>query len=386
MGNSRPVASSHIPPVFADQEGGVGGAFNDAPDEKLHLEAAAYQGRPVYFAIMGGWEEESLSDEKATVLSQGSVNLVMQTLVTIFLLCAGGYLAFQNYRSGKADRLGATRTALAFFILGLVAWALRSHHVADLILEFRMFARSMGSVMYEVGLVWIFYLALEPYVRRIWPETVISWSRMLAGHWIDPLVGRDVLIGSVVGIFTTLLGTLDRLVPPWVGLPGPMPDFRAVTRMLQSATSASTLFSGAITAIYYGLLLLLFLVLIRIVLRRRVLVSMAFVVIFTCWTARWTSSDFMSWITQGITAVLLLTLLVRHGLVAIIFCVLCRVFLTDFPVTFDLSAWYGPSALCGIGATVFILGIATYAALGGKPVILVRLPQRDWNKTESELK
>ena len=59
----------------------------------------------------------------------------------------------------------------------------------DFMLEFRLFTRAMGATAFNVGLAWVFYLALEPSVRRIWPETVISWSRMLNGRWIDPLGG-----------------------------------------------------------------------------------------------------------------------------------------------------------------------------------------------------
>ena len=58
------------------------------------------------------------------------------------------------------------------------------------------FSAAWGRCVYLMCLVWIFYMALEPYVRRIWPEMVISWSRLLAGRWFDPLVGRDVLAGA----------------------------------------------------------------------------------------------------------------------------------------------------------------------------------------------
>ena len=40
---------------------------------------------------------------------------------------------------------------------------------------------------------WICYMALEPYVRRYWPRTMISWSRLVKGHCRDPLLGRDLL-------------------------------------------------------------------------------------------------------------------------------------------------------------------------------------------------
>ena len=36
-------------------------------------------------------------------------------------------------------------------------------------------------------------------MRRRWPATLVSWSRLLAGGLRDPLVGRDVLAGCLIG-------------------------------------------------------------------------------------------------------------------------------------------------------------------------------------------
>jgi hypothetical protein len=41
-----------------------------------------------------------------------------------------------------------------------------------------------------------FYLALEPYIRRTWPELLVSWARILSGEFTDPLVGRDLIFGN----------------------------------------------------------------------------------------------------------------------------------------------------------------------------------------------
>ena len=38
------------------------------------------------------------------------------------------------------------------------------------------------------------------WVRRRWPQTMISWSRLLTGQFRDPLVGRDILFGVMLGV------------------------------------------------------------------------------------------------------------------------------------------------------------------------------------------
>ena len=72
-------------------------------------------------------------------------------------------------------------------------------------------------------MLWIWYLALEPYVRRRWPWLMVGWNRLLAGRWRDPLVGRDLLLGGLLGVTTTLLFQVQTLLPDWMGLAPPTP-------------------------------------------------------------------------------------------------------------------------------------------------------------------
>ena len=53
---------------------------------------------------------------------------------------------------------------------------------------------------------------------------LISWQRALSGRWSDPLIGRDALIGTVVGTFAGLLiGPARVLIPLKLGVPGILP-------------------------------------------------------------------------------------------------------------------------------------------------------------------
>jgi hypothetical protein len=367
-----------IPPVFADERIAWEGHFSDsatARQEKVRLEAASLKGRPVYFAVALGIDEH-LSENRAEILSRGKSNLLIQTLVIAALLLVGTFLAWKNYRSGRGDRMGATRMGLAFFLLGVVAWFCTAHHVPDLIAEFTLFRRGMGPVLYSVSLMWVFYMAMEPYVRRVWPETVISWSRLLGGKWIDPLVGRDVLAGAAVGVMTTLLTVVEYRVPAWltsVRMPVPLPSIVSASSMLEATQSYGPLFSSAIVALYSGLTLLLCLVLLRLVTRNKWATMVLAVVLFAVATAHYRVDDPAhlgpeNWLSLGIQALLattLLAILTRHGLVALIFCLLVRSFMMDFPVTWDFSAWYRGASLSGIVPTVIVLGAGFYAAIGG---------------------
>ncbi len=380
QGSFRPAMPQGAPPVFADERAAWEGNFDEyqtVRSEMVRVEAAAYHGRPVYFAVIGKWKEEQLSEEKATIQSVGQWNLRIQTAVIVSLLVAGSLLAWKNYNSGRGDRPGASRMAMAFFLLGVVAWLCRAHHVTDPVEEFILFERGMGPVLYLVSLMWIFYMALEPYVRRVWPETVISWSRLLSGKWIDPLVGRDVLAGAAVGVITTLLSILENQIPQWLGpqrILVPLPSITSISQMLNATQDYAGLFSSAIASLYLGLIVLLFLVLMRMMTRRRWVAAAAFILLFAVATAHYRvdiwwklkPENVMSLVIQAVLALVLFMILMRHGLVAVIFCLLVRELLTGFPVTWDFSAWYAGTSAVAIGTVVLILGLGFYAAIGGR--------------------
>ena len=61
---------------------------------------------------------------------------------------------------------------------------------------------------YRLVLSYLFYMAVEPYVRRLWPDSLIAWSRLLDGRLRDPLLGKHILIGALVGI-----GVADTMPP-----------------------------------------------------------------------------------------------------------------------------------------------------------------------------
>jgi serine/threonine-protein kinase len=355
-------------PVYADARRAWNATVPELPDERFHIEAASSAGKPVYFSVAGEWPQEA---------PRTNINRIVQTFITLVLLVAGGILAYRNYRSGRGDRQGATRMALAFFLFGVIGWALRAHHVPDLIAEFRMFRLAMGSVLYWVVLVWVFYLALEPYVRRVWPEVVISWSRLLAGKWIDPLVGRDALIGCTVGAIASVLSALETLTPRWLGLASPLPTVNSTLQRLGALTNGSTLFTGALTALYVGLLMLLLLVVLRMALRRKLLAAMGFVVVILAATGRWNPLEPVSILFQLLVALLFLGVMIRNGLVALVACLIMRNLLEDFPITAEWGVWYRWAAATPLIVGVILLLISFYASVGGRPLISVRWGQRE---------
>ena len=84
------------------------------------------------------------------------------------------------------------------------------------------------------------YIAIEPIVRRRWPDLLFSWSRLLAGRFRDPLVGRDVLAGILVGASMMLLVEAASATPNWIDLPGMTPVPRRATMLSAAGPPSAT--------------------------------------------------------------------------------------------------------------------------------------------------
>jgi len=176
------------PPYYADAQAAWKGVIPQAPDIPIRIEAAAFQGRPVYFEIFGA----------PRAPSAGSVWIFIVEQVVLFALIVGAlFLLRQNIRLGRGDRKGAAKLAVLYIGSRTIAWILAEHHIAAEAWLVYLFA---GSTLLGAAAIWCLYMALEPILRRHRPQCLISWTRLLSGEWRDPLVGRDVLAGCAVGL------------------------------------------------------------------------------------------------------------------------------------------------------------------------------------------
>src|SRR4030095_9962986 len=113
------------------------------------------------------------------------------------LIAAAGVLARRHIQTNRADRRGAWRGTSYLAIAGMLAWGVGGGHSSGLEGEIGIFFRSAGVLALLGVIFWTLYIAVEPYVRKLWPDALLGWSRLLTRHIRDPRVGRDLLIGMV---------------------------------------------------------------------------------------------------------------------------------------------------------------------------------------------
>ena len=198
---------SRTPQSFADERKAWTGELPET-HTAVTIEAAAYRGRPVSFEIVAPWTPDTREPGGLENNSRG----VVPTLLILILLGSAVLLARRNIRSGRADRRGAFRLAAFHFFLYAIFWLLLPH-LTSLGQETTRLFIYMGLGLFIGGVMYLVYLAIEPFVRRSWPTMLVSWSRALAGRFPDPLIGRDVIVGVAAGLLLTSLEQFRGWLP-----------------------------------------------------------------------------------------------------------------------------------------------------------------------------
>jgi len=357
----RPVQPERLPPVYADRRAAWVGDTPDAPGLELRVEAAAYRGKPVFFEVAadGAPDDSSNAARELTALHAGQLINVALVLVC---LAGAAALARRNLAQGRGDRRGARRVA------GLVggafagAWALRAAHVPGAVDELAMLAVAAGRSLLGAGVCWLLYIGLEPYVRQRWPDMLISWNRLLANRFRDPVIGRDILIGGLFGILGVLLTAALYFAPIWFGDPPPQPAMVPPQTFLGLRYELAQLLEILIDAVLEPMALLLLLLLLLVLVRRRRLAISALLVIVTGLVTLLTwqpgANVYANAAVYATLTAALLFLLLRFGLLAVIVAVFYILLLNSYPITAEPQAWY-------VGASYFALGVAGGLALYG---------------------
>ena len=358
-----PVEPRWLPPSFADSRGAWGESRPERPDRPLRVEASALLGRPVFFELAGPWSRAPRAPAFEPVKRRQALD-VIGVIVLLALLVGGALIARHNLRLSRGDRRGATRLAAFVFISLMASWALDVRHVAG-ISELPLFLQGAGRSLFIAAAGWMAYIAIEPLIRRRWPDSLIAWTRLLSGRLTDPLVGRAILAGALLGTFAGVSNELEALVIRALEIPPPAPPYVWDLTLLGPRRLAGHLFSAPAFSmlITVGLALLFFLL--RWLLKKDWLAALVFTLLYTgvyVLNGSWISAPFG--IAIGVAAIFVF---LRFGLLAWVFHGTFEHFLL-FDLTTDSSAWYAGTSLF---LALVLAGIAVYGfriAVAGQPL------------------
>jgi len=370
--SALPLASFHdvepgwTPRGFADVRRAWEGPLPDVPGVTAHVEAAAYRGKPVFFSVLPPW----ITPGRVAALPEAGVRQILPTVTVVIaaaLLVVTLVLARRHLRTGRGDRRGAFRTASVLFVLVCAGLLLRSRVFPDLSDEYERLGLILSVSLYNAAIVWLFYIALEPYVRRFWPQLLIGWTRLTSGRTRDPIVGREILVGVAAGTVGALLIESRQFVPHLFGLRPVMTDLTGILILLGPRHVIAVAFQTVRRALGVAIQMVGIVVLLKILVRRTwlVLLLSAVVILPIAMNGTFAGEELaLELLISTLGIALGLAVLLRFGLLALVAMFYTFLLIEAFPLTANFSRPYAGISL-GLVTVIAALSVFGFVASRG---------------------
>jgi serine/threonine-protein kinase len=350
-----------LPPAMSDHQIAWTGTYLTGR-EPVRIEAASYAGSVVLFEILFPWTPPA---------DQPRAPLPQPDLLLLALLALIAIVAAHNWRVQRGDPRGAWR--LGIYTSCGYALSLALTVEADILpgglWTPLAFSLSFGLVVATV------YLALEPWVRRLWPHALITWARVLAGRWRDAVVGRDVLVGVACAAMNAALQRVAQLAAVIIGAPPVPPVENGATFAFYLGNLASDRLMVADRLMSFvkslDVLMFFFVVFIaRVVLKRQWRATIAYLLFWhlVLSSQHAIAGEWLAVIYWTIELSVLLLLTLRFGLLATVVFGTCSILITRGVLTPDLTAWYGRSSALTVLTVITLATLAFRVSLGGRPL------------------
>ncbi len=372
---ATPTRPTKRPPVYSEEVVAWQVARPQARGGPFVVQAGAVGGRTNYFEIVGPDAPAQLPEGRGSIAVT-----IRESLLAVFYAVAI-VLAWRNLRLGRGDRKSAFRCALA--TLGLYAIceivSLRTHETAGIYqITGLLWNRAAGHMVMHALSVWVMYLAIEPYVRRIWPRALVGVVRLLAGRLRDPLVGREVLIGTVAGLGVASFAVVADLLARWAGLAGRAPFLPTINVAPLSDPSwfVNRVLQGTITwPIVSTVFIVTILLVIHLVTGRNwataVLGGVLLGFMLYADANKGTTAPLAVVALSAAYGLVMVLVITRVGVLAayVVECMVQFLLVYGPPLTTNLLAWYGPYAIAGFVLIFAVAGYGFWLSLAGQPIL-----------------
>ena len=360
----KPTSPTIVPPFASDTRLAWEGERDGV---KVRVEAASFHGQTVMFLVRYPWTTPPGTTRTAEQRRSENASTVFQVLLVLLVPGVCAFLARRNIRSGRGDISGAWRVAAfvaSSFVLTQFLWG---YYPANTRALFFIVLENVGMGLLFAAIAWVAYMAAEPMVRRVAPHMLVSWQRMLAGRFTDPLVGRDVLLGLSCMVAASVIGAAENALPWWWNIPGEVPGAPPRQFLGTSAEATAFVFSGIWQGVLVALLLVVGFTGFRAFLRNR-WAAAVIIMVFLGFQDVVTSGQPLVTLAFTVPSALLLALMIGWlgPLAAAIGFGLGPLVYRIAPV--GTGAWYGPRSWAYL---LLLAGVAAYGfrcAVAGRAI------------------
>jgi len=367
-----PSEPQWTPQSYADARAAWVGALADHPDIAIRIEAASYRNQPVYFRVLGPWDT-ALRQEEPTASWRERAGIIILMVVLLMVVAGAIVLARANLRMGRGDREGAFKLAVFVFSVMVLGKLIGADHVPAIGGELMILYRVIIYPLFSAAMLWLLYIALEPYVRRHWPQLLISWSRLLSGDFKDPMVGRDVLAGGLLGLGHTVAiyaaVLVSQLLEDFSG--GALPANPATLRSFGYVIEDLLISLGP--SVFGGLAPLFFLLLVYLFLRNQWAAAAVMWVIVAAVEMLFFANSWATAPANLVIATLMVVAVFRFGLLTAIVWQFVFFVTVSYPLTTDLSIWYANRSIFAIAVLLVLAIYGARVSLGGQKIFHGRL-------------
>ncbi|HEX8253646.1 MAG TPA: serine/threonine-protein kinase [Thermoanaerobaculia bacterium] len=353
----RPATPQRVPPAASDTRAAWSG---NHPDDgtPIRIEAAAWNGTPVFFRIGGGWD--SATGEEVPFSDSRLLGFIIAVVLSV--IAVGVVLAWRNARARRGDRPAAARAAVAVFACDFIALLLQANHQPSATHEVAILTHCASQALLWGAIAYLLYLALEPFVRRRWPELLIGSTRLLSGNVRDPMVGRDVLIGILGGLLHMAIISMSIVIAAATNRAQQPPHDGDLSRLTAPRQVISHLIGSISGGIFMGFMVIIVLTVFMMLFRRRALAFAGLnVIVITGFYFAFGAVP----VGPVLISLVLTTLAVKYGMLAMAVAHATFVACFHFP-QFVGGSWFTLGALV---PTAVIIAAAVWAfrtSLGGQ--------------------
>ncbi len=361
----EPAAPRWTPPVFSDERRAWTAHLADADHTAVRIEAASHAGRPTYFQVIFPWTPAAHVRPPTPIRIGLATGLAGEGWLIVAIHLTVIVLAVYNLWLGRGDRAGALRVGLLLAACVLLMVLPRFLERPALLASFSSFMHFVGRCLYALAVGALFYLAFEPFTRKIWPQSLVSWTRLIRGRVLCCTVARDILVGLPAGVACVLGAQASWMISCHMGLlPGPPPNPQGIVL----ATMATPV--AGLTAIpfalmvggYNGLMIFILLVVVRLIVRHAAGSAIVTAVLFTLIFGWGGGHPIPSLAATAVLSAIVVSIVLRFGLLSLLTAWIVYTLLLSFPLTLDWQSWLAPITLVPVAITV-LLAAGTLAAL-----------------------
>ena len=370
IGDFKEVESKWNPTQFADESVQWQGFMVGDKDVPVRINGAGLHGKPVLFEIVPSWREPAGAVQSQIQASGPRASEIFILVLFLSAILGSALLVRFNVKNGRGDVMGAVKIAGFCCLLTFISAAFTADTGTGI--GAKLFALFVGlsEALLVSSFIFLFYLSIEPFIRKRFPEVFISWNRLLSGDFKNPMVGRDVLVGSFLSLVLALIGVglayLGYLTKP-SGVFDPF-GRGSISPLNGPVGFFGELIQNPVSGVLNSFFVMFLLLISSLVLKKKwmAIIGAGLILSLQALLASISQGDWVLYVNGLFFVAIWLLCIVRFGALAAVSFYMFIDLMQSALITLDTNDFYFSSTLILFGFSLVLCGYAAYVSMSGQ--------------------